>query len=101
MSTWKEREESYRRDPTRVFLAATIIQSHGHLNHDSMKRIRGAMLAAFTEAAEKEGIASTWALDLKSKTSSDFDAMLARRQMRLDEPESVGAVDPQGGEAAE
>lgn len=94
MSTWKERTTSYRRDPTRVFMEATFIQSCGHLNHDSMKRIRRAVLDALAKAATQEGIASTWAMKMKSKTPKDFDAILAHRSMALAEPPSADAVDP-------
>ena len=94
MSTWKERNEAYDRPPTRVFMAATFVQSCGHLNCDAMKRIRTAVLTALYEASVKEGINSTWALEMKTKTPKDFDALLARRGMVLPEPAATG-VEPQ------
>lgn len=95
MSTIQEKNVAYNKKPTRVFMNATIVQSCGHLNHESMKRIRHALIAALYDAAAKEGMTSTWSMDMSTKTPKDFDALLARRGMVLEEPPSADAVDPQ------
>ena len=89
MASFKQREQSFRQNPTRVFLQATVIQSGGDIRHDAVKRIRAAMLEAFTDAAAAEGLESTWMLDMKTKTPKDFDTFLAHRRLFLREPTPV------------
>lgn len=68
-------------------MEALFLQSGGDIRDDAMKRIRQKTIVAFMEAAEREGLTSTWHIEMKTKTPADFNKMLAHRNLMLSEPD--------------